>query len=248
MDHNPLDPTTWTNEFVRQEGLLPEYQHLLEFFEAFDYHRPRVSPHQLDIRRPDNVVGHWQRCVNLFWALKSCRATGRVGLELGSAGISTPWCLSTDVRTGLPTHYPAPDGSRGITAGHLRVQAGCSGESEVYSDAVCGDTSLALGLGSFYPRSFGLVLSNHVLEHLAGDLEHILTSMGNLVQPGGYMVHVVPDNRWFDVMKCDPDHRHAWTGDEFSRLAHCIPGLDVIEESFRDQINYHSFVTVWRKP
>jgi len=240
----------WTNETVRDLGIVPQWWYLMEFFEAMDYHRPLVAPHRVnDIRRPDNVVGHWQRCVNITWAIKQCYLTGGVGLEFGSAGVHTPWCLNTDVRTGLPSHYP-PDVSvkdRSIVQGHMRVSADDPKDSFIRHDAVCADDELVYGTKAFRDNAFSLIVANHVLEHTKGDPVELLTEWVRILSPGGVIALVIPDNNWFDVMKCDPDHQHAWTSLEFLNIAERVPGVEVVEHTGEIQPNYHSFATILRK-
>jgi len=71
---------------------------MLQMFPGFDYHRPSA---QFLTRRkyshPNNSVGMQQRCFNYFWAFNTVWGTGELGVEVGSHGVRTPFCLSTDV-------------------------------------------------------------------------------------------------------------------------------------------------------
>lgn len=227
-------------------SVLDSYKYLSEFFPDFDYRRP-VNPDHLNARSRVNCVGHWQRCVNLWWAVRQLQGTGDVGLEFGSAGVLTPWCLSTDVRTGLSSHYPRADGTREIVRGHLRVAADFHGVSFDRHDEVCDDHAPVYGTGVFPDNSYGLILANHVFEHLSGDPIENLSAWARILKPGGVIAIVMPDNRWFDVMMCDKDHKHAWDGRDFDALASRVPGCRVIEHTSDTQVNYFSFATILQK-
>jgi hypothetical protein len=225
------------------------HEYLLEHFPDYDYRKP-VDPNRLDIRKGKvNIVGFWQRAVNVWWAIEKCGKTGDVGLEFGSAGVKTPWSVNTDVRTGLRSHYPpnVPVDQRAITQGHMRVSGDRREGVFQRHDSVCGDTSEVLGTGVFRDNSFSLITANHVLEHMAGDPVELLVEWSRLLMSGGIMALVLPDQQWLDVMSCDPDHQHAWTESEFLAIAKRVPGMDVIEHTGATQINYHSFATILRK-
>jgi len=222
------------------------WRYLLEWFPGFDYRQP-VNPNLLDMRKPNNIVGHWQRVVTTLWALKQFRATGGVpGIEFGSAGVQTPGCLSTDVRTGLRSHYPpkVPVGERAIVGGQLRVAADYFGEKFSRLDPVCGDTATVYGLGIFPDAAFGFIAANHVFEHLDDCPEVLLGAWRRILRPGGIVALVMPDARWFDAMKSDPDHRHCYDGRDFEKIVSKIPGYKILEHTAETQINYHSYATI----
>jgi len=71
---------------------------MLQIFPGFDYHQP--SAEFLTRRKfshPNNIVGVQQRCFNYFWAFHTVWGTGELGVEVGSHGVRTPFCLSTDI-------------------------------------------------------------------------------------------------------------------------------------------------------
>jgi len=225
------------------------HAYLLDYFLDYDYRQP-IEPHRLDIRRPDNIVGYWQRACMIWWAIEGRGKTGDIGLELGSAGVRTPWCLGTDVRTGLRSHYPMekPVGEREVVKGHTRVDCNFVGFVGHRQDEGCADTALVLGLDAFQPESFGAILTSHVLEHTPDNPIETLTRWRTLLKPGGVIACVIPDQDYGDVMQMDPDHKHAWRGREFGRdIARQIPGLKVLEHTAETQPNYHSFLTVWQR-
>jgi len=246
-NHN--DFSTWTTAYIKEQNICPEWHYLLEHFDALDYRRPR-HPQLMDIRKPNNEVGHFQRAVNITWAIKCCLIPNLTGIEFGSAGVPAPRCVNTDVRTGLKSHYPptTPVSERATIGGDLRVDGGFFGESYLRYDELCGDTVEVMGTGAFPDGCFNLVLANHVLEHIEADPVDTLKEWSRLLIPGtGHIAIVVPEHRppRLDVWKLDPDHKHAWTVEEFAQIAKSVPGLEVIEHA--TMLNHHSFHTVWRK-
>ena len=239
----------WTTEYVRDNNICPEYHYLLEYFDALDYHKPRF-PYRLDMRRPDNTVGYFQRCVNITWALRCCVIQELRGIEFGSAGVYTPHCVNTDVRTGLKSHYPllTPVDQRATVAGDLRVDGGFFGESYERHDVLCNDIATVYGTAYFPDACFNLVLANHLLEHIATDPVETLTNWSRLLIPGtGHIVLVIPEHRppHLNVLALDPDHKHAWTVEEFYEIAKAVPGMEVVEHA--TYLNWHSFHTILRK-
>lgn len=76
-------------------------QELLEYFPNYDYHQPKNEYlERLKFSHPDNLVGHQQRCFNYYWASRKIWVTGLLGVEIGSGGMKTPYCLSTNISIG----------------------------------------------------------------------------------------------------------------------------------------------------
>ena len=46
--------------------------------------------------RDDNICGHQQRAVDFYWAIRQCVMGCGVGLAVGSGGIGSPGCITTD--------------------------------------------------------------------------------------------------------------------------------------------------------
>jgi hypothetical protein len=71
---------------------------LLEYFENYDYHKVKPAyAERIKYSRADNITGHQQRVFNYFWALQTVAKSGNLGVEVGSGGVKTPFCLSTDI-------------------------------------------------------------------------------------------------------------------------------------------------------
>lgn len=173
----------------------PVHENLLEFFEDYDYHRPKVEPRRLSIREQDNVVGHQQRCVTTWWALRQCGPLD-LGIDVGSHRGLTPYCIHVDsMYTGA--EHPIYGG-------------------RATADVVANGADLN---ALFPPATFPLIASNHSLEHMPelGDKQIVamLERWFTLLRVGGVMVFVIPDNAYFDVLASDRDHKHAWSHDDF---------------------------------
>lgn len=193
------------------------YEYLLEFFPDYDYRRPH-QPERVVFSRPDNITGHQQRAFNVWWAIEQCGKTGGIGLELGSGGVHTPWCLSTDAYA---------------TDQHPVYGGGCHPHM-----VIRGDASLP-----FERDSFSLVLANHVVEHLAGDVREHLRDWLRVLKPGGVIAIVLPDQAFVDVLAIDKDHKHAWTAGQFlDQVLEALYETAALEEfdTFKNNFSYNA--------
>lgn len=194
---------------------------VLECIPDFDYLHPK-HPELCDMSRTDNVVGQQQRAFSVWWALDQCLPTGRPGLDIGSGSEITPWTIGID-------QY--------------------RGEHPVYT-GLCLPTIVCRGedLSMFGDAFFTLVLSNHSIEHMEGDIVSMLRCQWlRVLEPGRYLAMVVPDNAYFDVLACDPSHVNAWTAVEFEEQI-ITPLLDIVEVREFDTLNNNfSFNVVLRK-
>lgn len=91
-------------ELHKQPGQQPQGLHhcredLLEIFPFYDYRNPKPEyAHRLHFSHPENLVGLQQAAFNHFWASQTIWQTGGIGVDIGSAGTHTPFCLSTDIK------------------------------------------------------------------------------------------------------------------------------------------------------
>ena len=204
-----LDPNTWTNDDVRSvrtghEYLLgsPDELNPGPLFIGYDPHRVAS---QVNLKKESmaygqgNIAGYRQRAWLVWWALKELWMSGEIGLELGAAGVKTPWCLSTDSQTGRRSYYPKekPEEDREVVQGHLRVSV--------------EDLSI------FQPGTFRAIFAAHVMEHIPGNpLLHFMAVLQRL-QPGGGFVGIMPDQDYFDVLASDYTHKHAFRSQQYLR-------------------------------
>lgn len=165
-----------------------EYAFLQDrFFPNFDYHitEPGMDPKRLHASHSENLVGNQQRAFNIYWGIKQCGLTGYVGLDIGSAGIQAPFCLGTDKYSGESPLY----------GGSLNPQMKCTAE----------DTSL------FGNEAFNLIVMNHSLEHVEGDIaNYINNDWYRILKPNGIIAIIVPDGQYNNVYQMDKDHKHCW--------------------------------------
>lgn len=209
--------------------MYPFHQQVQEFFPDFDYHNPRPEVwERRDFRRPDNIMGHQQRAVTCFWALKQCSPTD-LGLDLGSPKGLTPYCLAVDV-FGNGAEHPFYGG---------RYLA------DVAHDAV--DVSI------FPENAWPYIASNHSIEHMPADGDEgvidLLVRWIALLRQGGVLAMVVPDNDYFDVLASDRDHKHAWGAKDFRPrvLDRVLEKTSVELVEYNGLDNHFSFNVVLRK-
>ena len=209
---------------IRNSWYPTGHDYLLDYFEDYDYRRCK-DPSRLDYRLPDNWVGYQQRAFMVWYALEYCGKTGKVGLDIGSGGVFTPYCLSTDKY--IADSHPDYGGAACIP--QLKI----SGE----------DFSI-IGEGKI-----PLILGNHVFEHLEGDaVKLLMEEWAPKLEQGGIIAQIVPDNAFCDVMAMDKSHKHAWSADTFFDEVLYNIDLDVLDiVSFNKLQNNFSFEFVLRK-
>lgn len=191
-------------------------------FPDFDYHKP-LHPELCDMSRPDNIVGEQQRAFSVWWAMDQCLASGRIGIDIGSASEVTPWTIGIDYYRG--EEHP-------IYGGVCEPTLVCDGEN----------------LSMFADDFFTLVIANHSLEHMKGDIVELLrTQWLRVLEPSRYLVMIIPSNEYFDVLAADPSHVNAWTAAEFQEEI-IKPLLDMVRvREFNTLNNNFSFDVVLRK-
>lgn len=84
----PIETENVTKDFTGWDYLLKSFEDYSPFKCKF--------PERLNYWRFANLVGEQQRTFNIWCGLKFAR--NGIGLELGSAGVKTPFCVSTDIR------------------------------------------------------------------------------------------------------------------------------------------------------
>ena len=212
---------------------------VLPYYGQYDTNKPTLgicTNYQL----PNNVCGHTQRAFIQYWALRSFIETGLVGVELGSAGVVAPMCISTDILGNGESH---------------ENYGGIMGGVQIKLDAA--------DLGIFQTASLSCVLSSHVLEHvsclrlrgnetpeqkiqIACNAIELIDIFRNhwlrVLVPGGYFCAVFPEegaaNRGgHSVFHQDLQHQHAIRADRFR--SDVIQPL--VDEGLVEVIEYDTF-------
>lgn len=214
----------------------PFHETVQEFIPGFDY--KNVAPEvraRFDMRRPDNITGHQQRAVSVWWAIQQCGPLD-LGIDFGSPKGLTPYCVHVD---------------KYGTGGSHPFYGGTSYFADVAADASSCD---------FFPDGgVPLVVSSHSLEHMPREMFGAATSDEGVslllcgwvakLRRGGVLVMVVPDNDHFDVMGSDADHRHAWGAKDFRGrvLDRVLAEMPVELVDYDTLDNHFSFDVVLRK-
>ena len=197
-------------------------------FPAFDYHER--GGHELDFRKPGNVVGHQQRAVTCYWGIE-CGGPIDLGLDLGSHRGLTPFAIHVDRWYDNKEAHPIYGG--------------------VAPADLVGDASGAV-LDALPDGAFPFVVSNHSLEHMPGPDSAIVDTLSRWLRKlrvGGALALVIPDNDRFDVLKSDVDHKSAWGASDFMPRV-LQPLLDrggVHVSEFNTLANSFSFNVVLRR-
>lgn len=216
-----------------------------------NYRTDQPSPLAVeDYRRLDNCVGHTQRAYLCYWALRAFDEQRVIGLDVGSAGVVTPMCLSLDI----------------FGNGQVPVYGGIMSGVQIMADAE--------HLDIFQDDSFSCVLNSHLVEHLhcekllgtetvaekiklhcpGIEILPVLKEWIRVLRSGGYLVMILPDNEpalavGSNVFFHDVSHQHSWTANEFYEIL-IVPLVDaglvkVVEHNMWN--NFFSFATTLRK-
>ena len=172
-----------------------KWDYLKEFVPGLDYHKVHS-----DYRSPGNVVGHIQRAVVIYWAIKEHERTGGIGLEPGAGQAISPWCVSLDYYSGH--NHPVYGGS--------------------YLPNV-------RGIGEVLPfknEVFDFIVSHHSLEHMK-DTEKTLREWLRVLKLGGKIAIVMPDKRC--PYYKDPSHVSECTPQEFLVVLQRLENIQIIE-------------------
>jgi predicted SAM-dependent methyltransferase len=206
---------------------------------AFPSYGDPIPSACLDYRNPNNVVGHQQRKLLVEYGLKAFTETGRIGIDIGSAGVISPACISLDhIGTGETPAY-------GGTYDGVNIKAD------------------AEKLENFGVGSYGCVLTNHVAEHLSChyyftnqqqrvtaacegmEIIPILQRWVDLICPGGYFVGITPDNKFAEevgssTLFYDETHKHQFDSRTFKGLIlDKLNGIELIQyDEFQNNFSF----------
>ncbi len=102
-------------------------------------------------------------------------------------------------------------------------------------------------LKQFKDNQFNLILSSHLIEHLASNVEQVFRKEWlRILKPGGIIASILPDAQHGDVMSYDPEHKQCWTAHEFRAILEKMN--DVVELYEIDTLcNHFSFNFVVKK-
>ena len=153
-----------------------------------------------DFRSANNFVGHIQRAVVIYWAIKEHERTGGIGLEPGCGQAISPFCVGTDYFAGAV--HPVYGGSY---QPHVRSM----GEVLPFKNEV-----------------FDFIVSHHSLEHMR-DTEKTLREWLRVLKLGGKIVIVMPDKRC--PYYKDPSHVSECTPQEFRDVLKRIENIKIAE-------------------
>ena len=172
-----------------------KWNYLKEYVPELDYHKVHS-----DYRSSGNVVGHIQRAVVIYWAIKEHERTGGIGLEPGCGQAISPFCVGTDYYSG--DMHPVYGGSY---QPHVRSM----GEVLPFKNEV-----------------FDFIVSHHSLEHMR-DTEKTLREWLRVLKLGGKIAIVMPDKRC--PYYKDPSHVSECTPQEFRDVLKRIENIKIAE-------------------
>ncbi len=172
-----------------------KWDYLKEFVPGLDYHKVHS-----DFRSANNFVGHIQRAVVIFWAIKEHERTGGVGLEPGCGQAISPFCIGTDYYAGS---------SHPVYGGGYYPHVRCMGEILPFKDGV-----------------FDFIVSHHSLEHMR-DTEKTLREWLRVLKQEGIIAIVMPDKKYGPFG--DPSHVSECTPEEFREVLRRIENINIIE-------------------
>jgi SAM-dependent methyltransferase len=201
---------------------------VMEYFPDFNYRQPspKRSPegkkYSVDYRVGRNITGHQQRAFDIWWAIETCGKRGGLGLNIGSACVHIPWCITTEAY--------ATDNHPDYGGAYWPAMVVKGEDLSVFGD-----------------KAFDLILANHVIEHVPGDIVGMLRQHWlRVLKPGGRIAAVLPDNAHGDVMAIDKSHVHAWSAAEFkAQVLDQVMDLAELTEfdSFQNHFSFNFVLT-----
>ena len=192
------------------------YEYLLEYFEDYDYRKPKFPKEQLSYRHPKNLVGHQQRTFIIFHCIEMYkRLEGKcLGLEPGAGQAPSPWCVSMDYYCG--DNHPVYGGS---------YQPNVKARGEVLP---------------FKNEVFDFIVSHHSLEHMR-DTEKTLREWLRVLKNGGRIAIVMPDKRYGPFG--DSSHVSECTPQEFGNVLKRIKTINIIEmDSLKNHFSFNAVI------
>ncbi len=172
-----------------------KWDYLKQFVPDLDYHRVTSN-----YRNGNNFVGHIQRAVIIYWAIKEHERTGGIGLEPGCGQAISPYCVGTDYYAG--NEHP-------VYGGTYRPSVRCLGE-----------------ILPFKNEAFDFIVSHHSLEHMK-DTERTMREWLRVLKRGGKMAIVMPDKRYGPFG--DLSHVSECSPQEFFNILKKIENIRIIE-------------------
>lgn len=167
-----------------------------------------------DFRSANNFVGHIQRAVVIYWAIKEYERTGGIGLEPGCGQAISPFCVGTDYFAGAV--HP-------VYGGSYQPQVRCMGEVLPFKNEV-----------------FDFIVSHHSLEHMK-DTEKTLREWLRVLKLGGKIAIVMPDKRC--PYYKDPSHVSECTPQEFLAVLQRLENIQIIEfNSLKNHFSFNAVI------
>jgi predicted SAM-dependent methyltransferase len=159
-------------------------------------------------------VGHIQRAVVIYWAIKEYERTGGIGLEPGCGQAISPFCVGTDYFAGAV--HP-------VYGGSYQPQVRCMGEVLPFKNEV-----------------FDFIVSHHSLEHMK-DTEKTLREWLRVLKLGGKIAIVMPDKRC--PYYKDPSHVSECTPQEFLAVLQRLENIQIIEfNSLKNHFSFNAVI------
>lgn len=189
------------------------YEYLLEYFEDYDYRKPKFPKEQLSYRHPKNWTGHQQRTFIIFHCIEMYKKLeGKcLGLEPGAGQAPSPWCVSLDYYSG--SNHP-------VYGGSYQPNVRCMGEVLPFKDG-----------------AFDFIVSHHSLEHMK-DTEKTLREWLRVLKWGGRIVIVMPDKKYGPFG--DPSHVSECTPEEFASILKRIENIKILEiDTFKNNFSFN---------
>ena len=186
-----------------------KWDYLKEYVPELDYHKVHS-----DYRSPGNVVGHIQRAMVIYWAIKEHERTGGIGLEPGCGQAISPFCIGTDYYAG---------GSHPVYGGGYYPHVRCMGEVLPFKNEI-----------------FDFIVSHHSLEHMR-DTDKTLREWLRVLKLSGKIAIVMPDKRC--PYHKDPSHVSECTPQEFLAVLQRLENIQIIEfNSLKNHFSFNAVI------